>query len=159
MTPYDSETPLHYKLCGLDNVYLADGYTVHDIDGEPAWSFEDIDGMHKAIGLGLVKLERPLLGREFRYLRKELDLNQVRVAQHMDVDDQTVGRWEKRQSRIPGSADKLLRMIYIEGVTGKCSVSSCPQWTQGAPRAAGEHFLLTRNDRWQAQTISTAAPE
>ena len=39
----------HYTESGLSNVYLKNGFTVEEVDGESYSSIDDIDGLHQAI--------------------------------------------------------------------------------------------------------------
>lgn len=104
----------HYVLCGLDNIYLANGFTEKPTRYGVAVAVEDIEGLHKAIAMDLVTSRRKLGGKEVRFLRKELDLSQEALATLLETTAQTVARWEKGQTEIPGPADRLLRVIYRE---------------------------------------------
>jgi DNA-binding transcriptional regulator YiaG len=105
--------PLHYTACGLDDVYLVDGFTREEIDGEDAVAIEDLDGLWKAIGLALVKGRKTLTPKEVRYLRHHMDLTQAELGGELRVSDQTVARWEKGETPIPGPADVALRMLFL----------------------------------------------
>lgn len=105
--------PLHYKACGLDDVYLLNGFERRDTDYGPAVSIADIDDLHQAIGLQLVLQRKTLSPKEFRFLRKEMDLTQLELADSIGVTDQTVARYEKGQTPIAGPADRLVRFIFI----------------------------------------------
>jgi DNA-binding transcriptional regulator YiaG len=111
----DSATrePLHYNWCGLDYVYLLSGYErVQTEDGEDI-IIQDIDGLHRAIGLDLVQHKKVLTGSEVRFLRKQMDLTQSELGYLMATTDQTVARWEKGECEMPGPADTLLRFVYL----------------------------------------------
>lgn len=115
----------HYTDSGLDNVWLENGYTVHQTPYGEGVSIQDSDGLHKAIGQWLVSLPKPLNGAELRYLRLEMDLTQKSLAGILGQDEQAVRRWEKARKRaIHGSADRLLRALYGEYVEGDGSVRS-----------------------------------
>jgi len=105
--------PLHYTACGLDDVYLVDGFTREQIDGEDAVTIEDMDGLWKAIGLALVKERKTLTPKEARFLRHHMDLTQAELGAKLRVTDQTVARWEKGETTIPGPADVLLRVLFL----------------------------------------------
>ncbi len=112
-----SKHPYHYKACGLDNVYLINGFTLYDNeeDGQ-AISFEDIEGLHTAIGLHIIKFNRKLDGKEIRYLRNEMEITQAALAKLLGVDEQTVRNWEQNQStNVP--ADRLVRLLYVEYIS------------------------------------------
>ena len=65
----------HYTECGLDYVYLVNGYTWHQTPYGRGVSIEDADGLHDAIALGViisphalrVMQTRPRSSRAFRF--------------------------------------------------------------------------------------------
>src|SRR5579884_334331 len=100
----------HYAECGLDYVYLANGFTLaKTADGEDVVVIDDVAGLHLAIRQGVVDLPRPLNPKEFRFLRKEIDVSQRRLAAIVGVDEQTVSMWERGKSPIQPAAELLLR--------------------------------------------------
>lgn len=105
--------PLHYTDCGLDNIYLNNGFELEQVDGEPALSIADLDGLHRAIGLHIVLERKAPSAKELRFLRNELDMSQADLAGVLGVSDQTVARWEKGQCEANGAAVFGLRMIYV----------------------------------------------
>jgi len=113
----------HYNESGLDNVYLENGYTAIETPYGIGLAIRDTDGLHKAIGLWLVDRPVPLNGAELRFLRIEMELTQRDLAGILGAKEQTLRIWEKgRGKSIPGPADRLLRAIYFEFVTGDGSV-------------------------------------
>jgi DNA-binding transcriptional regulator YiaG len=101
----------HYTECGLDNVYLANGFSVRK-DG--ALFIEDIHGLHRFIGEKIVFQPRRLKGREVRFIRHYMDLSQKAFGEMLGVDYQTVLRWETGKNVIPNTADRFLRVIFHE---------------------------------------------
>jgi len=109
----------HYTDCGLDNVYLANGFTEVETPYGKGISIHDTEGLHRAIGLSLVDTPKDLNGAEFRFLRMEMELTQRRLAEMLGADEQAVRRWERdRTKAIQGPADRLMRLIYTEYVGG-----------------------------------------
>lgn len=104
----------HYKACGLDNVYLMNGFYFEETEYGTVISFEDIEGLHALIAHRLVNHDHELSGKEFRFLRKELEFSQKEIARLFGYDEQTVGRWERSETQIPSSADRLIRLLYQE---------------------------------------------
>lgn len=111
----------HYTECGLPNVWLVNGFTPHPTPYGEAMVIEDADGLHRAIGMGLVHRKPHLTGCEFRFLRKELDLSQNALAGYFGNDAQSVALWEKR-GRVPKWADRFLRAIYREHMEGNAHI-------------------------------------
>jgi transcriptional regulator with XRE-family HTH domain len=107
-----AEAPLHYTACGLDDVYLVNGFTREVIDGEEFVTIEDLDGLWKAIGLHLVTAKKVLAPKEIRFLRELMEFTQAELGKKMRVSDQTVARWEKGTTD-QGPADFLLRMLFL----------------------------------------------
>ncbi|WP_421857755.1 helix-turn-helix domain-containing protein [Oricola sp.] len=109
--------PLHYTDCGLDNIYLSNGFEIEEIDGEQTLSVANLDGLHAAIGLHIVLERKAPSPKELRFLRNELDMSQAELAQVLGVSDQTVARWEKGQCDANGAGVFGLRMIYLLSLT------------------------------------------
>lgn len=105
--------PYHYKECGIDNIFIINGYHIETFDGEEYVSIHNVDGLHKAIGLSLVAKKKDLEPSEIRFLRHEIDVSQADLASMLRVDDQTVARWEKKRCKMPGPADIALRFLYL----------------------------------------------
>lgn len=110
----------HYIESGLDNVYLENGFTVHKTPYGEGVSIQDTDELHREIGQWIVSLPKPLNGAELRFLRLELNMTQRHLAAMLGASEQNVRRWEKaRETAVPnGSADRLLRLLFIEYVHG-----------------------------------------
>jgi len=105
--------PFHYTMCGLDNVYLMNGFNVAETNYGEAISIREADELHKAIGLYLVQHRKVLSPKEVRFLRKQLDLTQAELGGLIGQSSQQVARWEKGQSEISGPADRLIRTIFL----------------------------------------------
>lgn len=105
--------PYHYRECGLDYVFLMNGYTIENYDGEECVSIKNVDGLWKAIGLKLCTENKTLSAREVRFLRRVMNKTQSELAEELRVSDQTVARWEKGTSDLDGPADIVLRMRFF----------------------------------------------
>jgi len=116
------KAPYHYKGCGLEDVWLVSGYDEEVIDGERAVTIRNLDGLHKAIGRFLVRRKKLLSGKEIHFLRKQMDLTQSDLARLLGYNAQQIARYEKDENRMPGPADRLLRMIYRDHTDGTVSI-------------------------------------
>jgi DNA-binding transcriptional regulator YiaG len=112
----------HYTESGLPNVWLANGFTVRKTNYGEGVSIHDVDGLHRAIGRALSNKPR-LTGAEVRFLRKEMGLSQRGLGELLGVTEQAVALWE-RKGRLPKTADRLLRLIYVEHDEGNAPVVS-----------------------------------
>lgn len=106
----------HYTACGLDNIYLKNGYVKTDSPSGTGISIHDMDGLHRVIAKGLAEMVAPLQPKEFRFIRLELDLSQKGLGKLLGKTDQSVAKWEKGEQPIPVLADKAIRDLYMESI-------------------------------------------
>jgi DNA-binding transcriptional regulator YiaG len=104
----------HYTESGLDNVFLVGIETCHDEAGEETVCIPNHNGLHRTIAEAIIGTERGLLPKEMRFLRTELAKTQHELAQHFQVDHQTVGRWERGETPIDIRCDLILRLLVKE---------------------------------------------
>lgn len=107
------QPPLHYTLCGLDNVWLMNGFEREEYDGEEYVSVQNVDGLWKAIGISLATTQNELSPQEIRFLRRHMQFSQEDLAKRLSVDVQTVARWEKQQTKISGPASLAIRTLFL----------------------------------------------
>jgi DNA-binding transcriptional regulator YiaG len=104
----------HYTECGLDNIYLVNGFEITKTeDGDEEIFIHDIHGLHKTIGKMLVLKRGLLAGNEIKFIRTTLDLSQTNLGRLLGLDYQTVLGWEKNKSPISKTADHLLKIIFF----------------------------------------------
>lgn len=108
------KTPLHYKACGLDHVYLLSGYEIEETGYGKGVRIRNADGLHKVIGASLVRDRKLLTGKEIRFLRQQMDLTQSELARFFGCHAQTVARYEKEECDMPGAVDHILRLLFKE---------------------------------------------
>ena len=126
--------PYHYKESGLKNIWLKNGFIIEDIDGEETVAIEDIDGLHRAIGSEICR-NRFISGDEFRFLRKELDYSQCKLAEIMGVSENSIANWEKNSS-IPKAVIALLKGMYLEKINQSFKLSYIAQRSEQDQNAA-----------------------
>ncbi|WP_298974344.1 helix-turn-helix domain-containing protein [uncultured Roseobacter sp.] len=105
----------HYTGSGLDNIWLVGGVEYHETTYGPATSIHDVDDLHRAIAMDIIS-SASMTGKEFRFLRIELDLSQKVLAQLIKATEQQIHRWENGKSEIPGPAQVALSGYYLESV-------------------------------------------
>ena len=112
-----------YLGCGLDNVWLRNGYELRKTaSGNEVVAIQDVVGLHRAIADNLCEIGRPLSGKEFKFLRKELDMSQRQVASMTGVEEQTVSLWEREAHAVNPAAERLLRSLMKETISGNAEV-------------------------------------
>ena len=104
----------HYTECGLDYVFLVNGFVVHDTGYGPAVEVGHADRLDRQIAEAIIDHQGPLTGQEVRFLRGLLDLTQAELGDLLGKDAQSVARWERSKTAIPPTEDRALRQIYLE---------------------------------------------
>lgn len=107
------EEVLHYTDCGLDNIFLSNGFEREILDGEEYTTIQNLDGLHVAICLHIILEKKAPNGSEIRFLRTEMGLSQQELGAKLGVSSQSVARWEKGQTDIPGTAVFSFKVMYI----------------------------------------------
>lgn len=106
----------HYTECGLSNVFLLNGFKFLETPRGKSISINNVDGLHKAIGLWLVTSKKDLSGEEIRFLRHELLMSQNTLSRLLGVSEQAIRRWENGKVNIPNPSASLLRLLYKEHI-------------------------------------------
>ena len=104
----------HYTLCGLNNIYLLNGYTEYDTPYGKGVSINNIDGLHLAIARDLINAPRRLLPEEFRFLRKEMKCSQGSFGLTIGVNEQTIARIEKGKLQPKVAFEAVFRALAAE---------------------------------------------
>jgi DNA-binding transcriptional regulator YiaG len=105
--------PYRYVASGLDNIFLLNGVSTDNTSYGPMVTIDNLNGLHRAIGLHIVEKPEPITGAEFRFLRKQMQLTQRQLAGLMQLSDQTVANYEKGNTKELGAADPLMRIQYL----------------------------------------------
>lgn len=103
----------HYTACGLDYVYLRDGFELRETRHGKGIAIHDAGALHETIALVIITRPQPMRGQEVRFLRSLLKLSQEGLARVLRTKRGTVARWEGRPNHaITGAADAALRLFY-----------------------------------------------
>jgi DNA-binding XRE family transcriptional regulator len=140
----------HYRECGLNNVYLNNGYTL-TIDPEygKCISFVDLTGLHRAIAMNLVQHKPRLSGAELRFLRKEMGLSQHALADLLGNNEQAVARWEKT-GKVPKWADRFTRIFVKDHYGEQYGVRKLIERVRELDNVRAGRLLLEANgDHWR----------
>ncbi|PHS70666.1 MAG: transcriptional regulator [Methylophaga sp.] len=141
----------HYTSCGLQNIWLRNGYRKVQTPYGLGSSISDLEGLHAVIGMHIVNTKPKLSGAEVRFLRKELDLPQVQLAQLLGVSEVSVRGWENHRTKISKPADKILRLLYSQHINGDGDTKEFIERLSYLNRAEyTQKFEIEESDRgWQ----------
>ena len=105
----------HYVQCGLDYVWLQNGFKIVETPYGKSVKIYKPDLLDAAICEHLIEKAEPLSGREFRFLRFQLDMSQKRIGELMGKEAQTVALWEKSE-RVNQEVNFVIRHIYKQTI-------------------------------------------
>lgn len=147
----------HFTDGGLRNIWLLNGYTMQDTPYGKAVSFQDGDGLIRAICLALTRKAGRLTGAELRYIRASgFLMSQPSMAKLLGVDGQTVARWEK-SGKVPKWADKLVRLLYTAHADGHETVRAAVDRINDVDRLVNQRITLKATRRGWASEVQEEA--
>ena len=135
-------TLYHFTECGLDNVWLQNGFSHKDTAYGPAVSFAALDELLDAIAMHLVRKPGRLTGKEFRYLRSHMHLSQAAMGKLQGVSEQNISLWERR-GRVPKSNDTLQRLLYLKHAAGDESLKAAFEQIMTVERLVHQKIVAT----------------
>jgi putative transcriptional regulator len=142
--------PYHYKMCGLDDIYLMGGYEKIETEYGSGVVIQDQDELHMAIACFLVNSKKTLNGKEIRFLRHEMNLTQAELGRLLRVTDQTVARWEKGECAVDGPAELLVRGLYIAHAGGQLDLPMLAKHLEELEGdAASKHVFAATDEGWK----------
>ena len=148
----------HYTECGLENVWLSNGYRVKETAYGMAVSVEDVDGLHAVLASHLIQKRGRLTGKEFRFLRLFLRMSQDGLAKMLGVQEQSVSLWE-RTGKVPKSNDMVLRLLAQEKVAGNCGVADMIDRINTVERLLNQQIVASERGRKWTTKARTAKHE
>ena len=130
-----------YTACGLDNVWLANGYKVKETRHGHAVSVNDVDGLHKLLTQTLIDKPGRLTGKEFRFLRTQLGLSQEALGALLDFSENAVSLWERKDT-VPAACDQWLRMSVLAKLAGHTKLSDAIARTQAVHKLIYQKYVV-----------------
>lgn len=112
----------HFTSCGLDYVYLINGYDIiEDPEEGECLVIHDANMLHKEIAKNILLYRKQLTHQEIRFFRSLLQLTQQQLGELLGVDSRTIQRWEskKETTTFPQATSDLLRIIVWENYLDK----------------------------------------
>ena len=137
-----------YTESGLDNVWLDGGVVRRKSPYGGTVAIQDVDGLHEAIGRLLCEKPDRLSGKEFRFLRTELDLSRKGFAGLVDMTDKAVEKWESGDEVKNGPADRLIRQLYLESIGDRSKLGDLVRHLAEVDRRFHEFVLSKKSDAW-----------
>lgn len=142
----------HYKVCGLDNVWLENGYTEKDTRRGRAVAVADADQLHALLTQEVACKGGSLTGQEVRFLRSSMLLSQKSLGAMLGVSEQTVSLWERDQGGIPAAEDALLRLLALKNSSGQGDVVKVLERVNTVDRLVNQRIVAkAKNHKWTAK--------
>jgi DNA-binding transcriptional regulator YiaG len=141
----------HYTQCGLDNVWLENGFTVKNTPYGKGISIEDAVGLHQVLALDLTKKKGSITGKELRFLRVAIGLSQEGLGRLLGATEQSVSLWE-RTGKVPKNSDSLTRMLVSEKLNGNCKVTEVIERINTVERMCNQRIVARETKhKWRAK--------
>jgi transcriptional regulator with XRE-family HTH domain len=136
----------HYTQCGLDNVMIVGIPEAVDDAGETVLTIPNVNGLHRAIALGIVSKRQSISGKELRFMRTEMGMTQAELAVMIHREPLAISRWERAEVPIDSNAETLIRLHAIQVLDLKvdASVKEISGWA--LPRAEEAQIRINGSD-------------
>ncbi len=130
-----------YTACGLDNVWLANGFKIKVTRHGNAVAVNDVDGLHKLIAETLIDKPGRLTGKEFRFLRTQLGLSQEALGAMLDFSENAVSLWERKDT-VPATCDQWLRMSVLAKLEGQAKLADAIARTRSVHKLIYQKYVV-----------------
>lgn len=138
--------PYHFDTCGLDNIYLTNGFKHITHNGLRTVVIEDEPELYQAICRYLCG-KAFLSGKEFRYLRTEMRMSQSRLGAVLGVSENMVSLWE-RGNKIPKLTLALVKAIYLDSIGIEYEMKKLLM-TDETPKPDKAYFFIGDGFAWR----------
>lgn len=141
----------HYTACGLDNVWLKNGYVEKNTPYGKAVSVVAAQQLHEMLALNLTAKPGRLTGKELRFLRVQMGLSQAGLARLQGVSEQAVSLWE-RTGKVPAANDQLARMHFLAHAQGDTSVKKAIERVKTVEKLVHQRIVASNaGNKWSSQ--------
>jgi DNA-binding transcriptional regulator YiaG len=155
----------HYAECGLDYVWLRNGFEYRDTPRGRLVKINDVNGLHAAIAKWIVINPARLRGQEVRFLRSMLSLSQEGFGKLLRQSRPTIARWEGDKNKIiPQGSDDWLRLVYMKKTEGDAAVcklmdllTELDELKNGRQSAREARFNDDKTKGWSESRLAVAA--
>ena len=156
-----SETPYHYDLSGLENVFLV-GITVYTCQhcDIKIPEIPRVTELNQTIAETLANKPTLLTGPEIRFLRNRAGFSAKKFAALLNVTSEHLSRIENNNSQgIGGAADKLARVATVDGEQVREFLSRLSEMHLGKDKetAAPEVVKFSGKTKWKKMEGEVAA--
>jgi len=110
----NSNEAYRYTECGLDNVFIEGLDVVTDDHGEEVYGIPNILTLHKMIAEAIITNATGMSGKELRFLRTEMGYTQEQLADLLQIERITMGRWERGDKAVNANAETVIRLLAAE---------------------------------------------
>jgi len=108
------ENEYRYTASGLDNVILVGLKKVKDDHGEECVTIPNINKLHEAIAMNILKRNGGMTGAELKFLRTLMGMTQAELGKIVNREAQTIGRWERSEFEDDPNAEAIIRLVAAE---------------------------------------------
>lgn len=149
----------HYKECGLNNVWLENGFVEKATAYGKAVAIDDAIELHKLLTLDLTMKKGRITGKELRFMRVVLGMSQEGLGKCVGATEQSVSLWE-RTGKVPQSTDSIVRMIASEKLNGNSKVSDVIERINTVERICNQRIVAReKKNKWTSKVETIESDE
>ena len=105
----------HYTECGLDYVFLKNGFTLHETPYGKGVSFDNVPKMNEEIAKIIILNKPTLEGQDLKFLRLVTNLSQTMLGKMVGVERDAIAKAESQyHKKLSRPMDKLVRIFALE---------------------------------------------
>ena len=142
-------TLYHYKISGLDNIYLKGGVTefICPKCGTKLTIIKNLGGLHKVIALTLAVAKRRLAGNELRFLREHLGFSAEDLAKLVEYSEEHIRKIESGSMVPKGPYELFLRVAVMKDL--KAPDYNLKDLAERKEYALEELRFVNKNHEWK----------
>lgn len=146
----------HYRICGLNYVWLENGYRTFEHDGEPGTAYHDADGLHDEIAATLIADAAPMRGMEVAFLRSYFRLQRSDLDARYNDPCMVLLACDEVRFRSAARSIMQARNIPVPGRTRTVSLIMDP--ATGTRQLTLRHIETMAGRRWRASRLTVISP-
>ncbi len=146
----------HYTECGLENVWLENGYVTKSTAYGKATAVDDAVGLHQVLAMELTEKKGKITGKELRFMRTVLGMSQEGLSKCVGATEQSVSLWE-RTGKVPKSADSILRLLVSEKLNGNSKITDIIERINTVERICNQRIIAReKRHKWTSSIVDAA---
>ena len=144
--------------CGLNNVYIKNGYKLENVDGLDTVAYFDLPNLYKQLARAISLRKDTLNAEEFRFLHKRLGSSQAEVGAIGDKTEQAVAKWGKGTQPVPKAEANLLRLKVLDALGFRADLAKVDEQLSAEGSEGDSPYVFSYvNGKWTEDNAALIA--